>query len=107
MPTAISYTTADEGAQYSSYYARPGPGSAPAAGPLPQLGVPTAISYTDVGLGFYSGKCHSNAVYLPTILDFAGSPQHAEEILRAIIVDFSGKHFSMSPKQGSFCLRKI
>ena len=51
MPTAISYTTADEGAQYSSYYARPGPGDAPAGGPLPELGVPTAISYTTADEG--------------------------------------------------------
>ena len=51
MPTAISYTTADEGAQYLSYYARPGPGGAPAGGPLPELGVPTAISYTTADEG--------------------------------------------------------
>lgn len=51
MPTAISYTTADEGAQYLSYYARPGPGGALAGGPLPELGVPTAISYTTADEG--------------------------------------------------------
>ncbi|CAK0785842.1 hypothetical protein CVIRNUC_009054 [Coccomyxa viridis] len=51
VPTAISYTTADEGAQYLSYYARPGPGGAPAGGPLPELGVPTAISYTTADEG--------------------------------------------------------
>ena len=66
MPIAISYTTADEGAQYSSYYARAGPGSAPAGGPMPELGVPTAISYTDVGLGSYSGNIRSYAVQVST-----------------------------------------